>query len=281
MEILTVLKANIRRKKGSFIGIIVLMLIISMALTAFLSIWQNCTESIKNALEYVSAPDITVYIAGNNRSDELIEALEAHEFVDRVVQVEVSANYLAFDGEKDGNYFFLQSYDSTKLKRLKDDLSGYSDVADPPRKGEIYVTQGTLTRNHAKLGDVVEVYSDDSSNESVKMKIAGIVVEPVHGASVMGWKQAFVSKEDYEMLLGRSETSMYMLKIYKRSGCGLSDRSLRRQLNRDTSVIDKAMTSYADFIQTDNEQSAYLTGCRKSECQFLGLPVLYRLHCRL
>lgn len=243
MEILTVLKANIRRKKGSFIGIIVLMLIISMALTAFLSIKQNCTESIKNALEYAGAPDITVYISGNNRSDELIEALETHEFVDRVVQVEVSANYLAFDGEKDGNKFFLQSYDSTKLKRLKDDLSGYSDVTDNPQKGEIYVTQGTLTRNHAKLGDVVEVYSDYSSNESVKMKITGIIVEPVNGASVMGWKQAFVSEEDYEMLLGRSERSMYMLKIYKRSGCGLSDRSFRRQLNRDTSVIDKAIGS--------------------------------------
>ena len=50
MEIFTLLLANIRRKKGSFVSIMILMVIISLSLTAFLSIKESCFSSIDNAL---------------------------------------------------------------------------------------------------------------------------------------------------------------------------------------------------------------------------------------
>ena len=51
MEIFTLLSANIRRKKGSFTSIILLMLIISKAMTAFLSISKSTLASIENAMK--------------------------------------------------------------------------------------------------------------------------------------------------------------------------------------------------------------------------------------
>jgi len=50
MEILTLVKANIRHKKGAFFGIAILMTILSMSLTAILSVRENCTVSVENRL---------------------------------------------------------------------------------------------------------------------------------------------------------------------------------------------------------------------------------------
>ena len=51
MEIITLIKANICRKKGSFIGITLLMVIISMSLTAIISVQDNCRDGLKTAYE--------------------------------------------------------------------------------------------------------------------------------------------------------------------------------------------------------------------------------------
>ena len=53
MEIITLLKGNICGRKGSFISIMLLMVIISMALTTVLSVRDNCSKSYENALEQV------------------------------------------------------------------------------------------------------------------------------------------------------------------------------------------------------------------------------------
>ena len=56
MEVLTLLKANIRHKKGSFVSIIILMLIISLTFTAIISIKNNCENGIEDALD--STPNL-------------------------------------------------------------------------------------------------------------------------------------------------------------------------------------------------------------------------------
>lgn len=51
MEIFILLKANFRHKKGAFVSIILLMIIISMSLTVILSVQNNCNSSIENAMK--------------------------------------------------------------------------------------------------------------------------------------------------------------------------------------------------------------------------------------
>ncbi|MCH5296553.1 MAG: ABC transporter permease [Ruminococcus sp.] len=254
MGILTLLKANIRRKKGSFVSVIILMIIISLALTAVLSISESSKTSIANALEYADAPNITTYFSAENMSDELMTSLKSHKLVDRVESLTVANCFLEFNGKKDGNNCYVQKYDSSKFRRLKDDCSDYSNITDKPKKGEIFVTQGYLTRDDVKIGDTLKVYNDYSDKPVMELTIGGIVVEPTNGASTIGWKQAFVSDEDYKTLIDNSEKDYYLLKIYKTENCELNDRQFRRQLNVDTSVIDKAFGSMA------REESLYYTG---------------------
>ncbi|MBR1390744.1 MAG: ABC transporter permease [Lachnospiraceae bacterium] len=254
MEIITLLKANIRRRKGSFWGIAILMFIISMAFTAFLSMQKSCRESIDHALTYADAPNISVYTY--DMSEELMTTLKDHEMVERVEQVTVAETFFEYEGEKDGNSFFLQKYDSTKYRRLTDDCSGYSGLTEKPEKGGIFVSQGFLTRSGARLGDTLDIYTDyynAAEKPTVSLKITGIVTEPVNGCSLMGWKQGFVSDEDYEMLLEACGEECYIVKLYKATDCPLNDRKFRRQLNLDTGIIDKAMGSMT------REESLYYT----------------------
>ena len=241
MEILTILRANIRRKRGSFISIILLMIIISMAFTAFFSIKESCKTSIADALEYEDAPNITAYFLEKNINEKLMTDLEKHPLVERVEKIMVAGCSLEANGEKDGNTCYILPYDSSKIRRLTDDCSNYSGVTDKPKKGEIFVTQGYLTRENVNLGDTIKFYNDYYADKPVaELTIGGIVVEPINGASTMGWKQVFVSDEDFELLMSNEEQEQSILKIYKSDNCELNDRQFRRQLNIDTSVIDKA-----------------------------------------
>lgn len=244
MEIITILKANIRHKKGSFISIILMMTIISLALTSFLSIRESCKTSINEALAYADAPNITAYFYVKDIDEGLLSGLRSHNLVDRVEQVDTSSCYLEHNHKTNWNQCFVQRYDSSRIRRLREDAGGYSEKTDMPKKGEIFVTQGHMERDDFKIGDVLKVYNSYYAGEPVmELRVAGIVVEPVNGASVMGWKQAFVNDADFETLTEQAEEQTAILKIYKKKGCSLNDRQFRRQLNLDTSVIDRAQGS--------------------------------------
>jgi hypothetical protein len=78
MEILTLLKANIRHKRGSFVSIIILMMIICMSFTAIFSLRDNCINSIENALNKVNAGDLLLFVSNDALSDDLLDSVKNH-----------------------------------------------------------------------------------------------------------------------------------------------------------------------------------------------------------
>ena len=104
MEILTLLKANIRHKKGSFFSIIILMILISMSFTAIVSIQDNCNNTIENALNHVDAGNLVVFVKAQDLSEDLLDKVKAHELVEKVVVYPAVISDRAEIGEKtDGN----------------------------------------------------------------------------------------------------------------------------------------------------------------------------------
>lgn len=104
MEIITLLKANIRHKKGSFVSIILLMILISMSLTAILSVRDNCKSGLERELNQVNASNLSVYLAKQNMTDELMQSLMNHETVKKVTDTPAIVTQKAeINGQKDGN----------------------------------------------------------------------------------------------------------------------------------------------------------------------------------
>lgn len=257
MEILTLLKANIRHKKGSFVSIIILMIIISMSFTAILSVKDNCTNSIENALDSVNAGDLSVNISNHRLTDDLLESVQNHSSVKDVIVKECVLTLGAeFSDKSDANsWFMLKLTDEYKL--LNDDLTGYAEEAPALSKGEMYISQGLSTSLGCNIGDKIQVATLGGERE---FTIKGFVVEPVCGCMNMGWKQVFVSDEDFAELqqdainneTDEARTDFRILQIYK-ADSSVTDNEFQRQLNLDTGIIDNSIGSLL------RSQSVYYT----------------------
>ncbi|MCI2113410.1 MAG: ABC transporter permease [Ruminococcus sp.] len=259
MEILTLLKANIRHKKGSFISIILLMIIISMSLTTVLSVKDNCKTSIENALKQANAADLTVYISDRKLTDELMSDVQSHNLVKSVVDVPaIVIDKSEVNGKTNQNDCFLLRQPN-ELRMLNSNLTGYADETPGLSKGEIYVTQGVLTNMNCKIGDKIKLYTIGGE---YSLTIKGVVVEPVNGSSSIGWKQLFISDSDFMTIHNNAVEEVkddcitadyHILKIYKIDDCDFSSKEFKKQLNLDIGIIDNSMGSM------QNSQSLYYT----------------------
>ena len=88
MEIFTMLKANIRHKKGSFASIMILMAIISMALISILSVKDNIYGGITDAQERADVGNVICLIDKNKLSQSLLSDVKKHPLVKSVKMVE-------------------------------------------------------------------------------------------------------------------------------------------------------------------------------------------------
>ncbi len=248
MEILTLLKANIRHKKSAFISVVLLMIIISMSLTAILSVRNSSVASVENAYEQSRSGDIVAYISGNRITDGLLQSVENHEFVDGVKKYHAIAGdkYTVKDKTENNGYAIFKLRPGLKL--FNSGLNGYEEKIPPLSKGEIYVPQGILTNMECKVGDKITLYTIGGGYE---FTIKGIVVEPVCGAAVIGWKNIFISDEDFDKILTEGKAAetddtiadLYELHIFKSDNCTLSAGKFKRQLNLDTGICDNSNLS--------------------------------------
>lgn len=242
MEILTMLKANLRHKKGAFLSVAVLMLIICMSFTAFLSVKQNCASAVERALTSAEIPDLTVYYPNGCPSAELLGRLEEHPSVKSVTLVETVWAHSPRCGEqKDDNDVLLCAL--TENYRIQNEsLSGYAAQTPPLQAGDIYISQGLGSKLDCRVGDTLTVDTDAGPRP---FRVKGYAVEPQLGASVIGLKQGFISDEDFQTLWqasGEAENTARIVQI-RRADNGVAENAFRRQLELDTHFLDEALFS--------------------------------------
>lgn len=248
MEIFTILKANIRHRKGSFFSIVMLMIIIAMSLTAVLSLKENCLKSIEDSHEIAGTGDALVYILDRRFTEELKRSVENHEMVESVVddRAVITERAAAGENETDNHWMLMKVNDHIRV--FNENLTDYEDEILPPAKGEIYVPQGILTSLGCQVGDKLEI---ETIGGAYEFMIAGVVLEPMNGSAVIGYKQVFVSDEDFEQILSaviareteEKASDAHVLMIYKKEDCTLTDTQFRRQLNLDTGITDNGFGS--------------------------------------
>lgn len=256
MEILTLLKANIRHKKGSFFSIIILMLIVSMSFTAVFSLKDNCTNAIEESHEMYDLADLNLLMSNQVLTDDLLKSVEEHESVEKMVVKEAIYTDEAQFGEKENTnpWFFVKLSDEYRL--LNEDLSGYADEVPALKKGEKYVTQGLCTNLGCDIGDTLKITTVGGVEE---FTIKAFIVDPMCGSMNMGIKQIFVSDEDFarlqqdavNMSTPQQTTDFRIISVYKADE-NLSEGQFKHQLNKDTDIID-----YCFFSITKSQSFSY------------------------
>lgn len=251
MEIITLIKANIWRKKGSFIGITLLMVIISMSLTAVLSVWDNCREGLETAYEETDAANLLFSIKRQDLSDDILRSLQKHPLIERISMFDaIQSTEIRFGDNIEQNEWKLLKY-RKEFKIVNETLDGYQKNPVPAlKRGEIYITQGAVSRMECKIGDSLRFFI---LGREYSFRVKGIVVEPMFGGTTIGWKQVFISDEDFEKLCAdasadakgtEGKTALYyMVQLYKSADCTLTDGKFKRKVNLDTGIIDRASGS--------------------------------------
>lgn len=243
MEIITLLKANIRRKRGSFTSVVLLTLIIAMSVTTILGIKESAYKGVYESHEMMDTPDLWVEYYAYKLTDKMVEDVRNHPDVERIKTGGYLTGNKSVMGEEEytNSIMLMRCEKDTKL--LEDDLSAISKEALPLKKGEIYVPQGLLSNVSGEVGQKVTI---ETIGGNFEFTVKGVLLEPYLGAAVIGWKRYCISDEDYDEIeakIAKAETEERhgigkYIEVYKSDDCKLTLAKFRRQLNIDTGVID-------------------------------------------
>lgn len=261
----TLLLADIKSQKGSFIGILVLVFMITISLCAVLSIWENANTYEKDRINGIGFGDVSYWVTGitDDESGSLMNQIRA---LDEVEAVEVQdilcfteyAVYGQDTSEPDRvssisveGSFFLQEWGDERYDYpvYNQSLTGLEAQPEELQDGEIYVSPAFASLYHAEIGDVVEVGALAGNGGSC-YTIKGYFEDSVAGSALMGMKHALMTKEDMRKL--REETGTAQTKvfhIFANADESLSDSAragmLQRVLNEKTDL-----SQYNGFVYT-------------------------------
>lgn len=195
MELLALLRGELRHKKGSFIGIMIISFVVALCLAAIVSVNQNASSEIDNALDYVNAGDIAVWMNDEDYTKELIEKCESMKEVDHITTADsVVSSTFTLNKKKASSSVYLLGYGSklASPRVFNEDASAFVDKSSFSLGiDEIVLPLAMRDMYSCKKGDEVSIL--DASGKKITLKIAGFVEEPVCGAGFMGIKNAFVS----------------------------------------------------------------------------------------
>lgn len=258
MDILILWRANLRRKKGALLSIALLTMLTVSLMAAVLSVNDNFNRAADFAYNLSDCGDTAVFIRPDALTEELLAAVEAHELVGRVRLIDTLMADDARVGESvDGNAWFLMTLRDGILL-YNERLDGFEEQIPKLRAGEIYLPLGLRAKLKCGVGDTLTLQCLDGEH---RFRIKGFVQEPACGAENIGWKQVFISPEDFAEISALCEpfsengtAYMKFLMIYRAEDCALSDMKLQRQLNMDTGIIQRAKGALT------REQSRRYTG---------------------
>lgn len=244
MEILTLLKADIKRKKGTFLSIVFLMLIISAVMTSIFSVQDNYRNAVKDALYGEAACDAEIYIMEHDLNDGIREAIEGSELVGDVDYYDyLIAGSIKTGGTEETADVLTKMWKGISI--YNEALTGFEGGEVKIQDGEIYIPLGQKGRYHCETGDKFTVKFYDKAYE---FTLKGFVQEPMGGGANFYGVKFFISNGDYDSIL--KECSPFSgeanplegcaVCVNKAAGCDLTPTKFMRELG----IEIKSKTGY-------------------------------------
>ncbi len=238
MEDRIILRANIKRHRGTMAGIILLTAAVSFALAAVLTLWINSQMYIRSEIKRAGYGALTMWVSGvpeteaaeykkNSGIAMLSQEMEALPEVERVsVQTVIFADYEINGKESDseGQLIFYEagktSDQDTKIGKVKegnvqnpdagkaensryrfftDSLDGYQKNVPMILPGEVYVSPSMISVFDAKIGDSV-IFPMARGGKKKEFRIKGYYEDPFMGSSMIGMKGFLVCAEDVQAM---------------------------------------------------------------------------------
>lgn len=141
-----VLLSNVKKHKGSLIGIFLLMLFLSTAFGTVLTVWSNSNTYIIEQMQRSGFGDLTAWVSGVPDMSKLADYIESLEEVEAVeVQSVIFSNYTVYNQESDSEgQLIVYKPEEKRYRFFTQDLSDYKE--QPSKIGKktliVLVNQG-------------------------------------------------------------------------------------------------------------------------------------------
>lgn len=253
MKYVTLLKANIKAQKGSFIGIGALMFIITISLLAVLTIWKNATDYEEEQLAYIGYGDITCWLTWGADVKELTRQILEIEDVDKVEEqkaIYIGKYYVnGHEGVNGMAQLFTYGEEGYDFHIYNQSITGIEEDPEGLSEGEVYVSPAFCSLYDAQIGDefLVEIAGEE---DTASYTIKGFFEDPSAGSSMMGIKTILINRIDAQKLKERVEEAgqwdkamnASLLHIFRTKDSTLPLGKLQTQLGEHTDL-----TGYMEF----------------------------------
>lgn len=262
MEQKTLLKASLKRHKGSLAGIFLLIFLVSLSLATVLSVWNNSSRYVRGEMERLGFGGITAWVSGIPDAGPLSQEISSLDDVEQVgVQSLIFSNY-RIGGQESDSEGQLITYDPQEYpyKIFADDLSGYQEGAAEIAPGEAYVSPSLRSMFGVQVGDEISFPIARTGVEK-SLVVKGYFEDPFMGSSMIGMKGFLICAQDHDEIAQRiAEAGIdflarpgYMLHVFQRAGSAAGAAELNSRLNRETSL-----PAYAEFVHTQSAISGFM-----------------------
>lgn len=194
-------RAGIRKQKGSLIGIVLLVFLTVLSLSAVLSVWLNGNSYIQNELERAGYGQITAWVSDvpdmGNLTREIISLPEIGDVQPQeIIFSEYEGN--AVESDSEGQLIRWEPADQ-RYRFLNNDLTGRQEAPEEIRQGEVYISPSMVSIMNLRIGDII-TFRIARSGIDVELTVAGYYEDPFMGSSMIGMKGFLISETDFEQI---------------------------------------------------------------------------------
>lgn len=212
MEILKLVKANIKHKKGAFKSIAALMAIIVLSFTVTVSNNDNIDKALTEAHSLAKTPDITAFLSGEKTDYSIIDKIKENPDVTEAYGRDcIMPSKATLNGQETYQVAFIYP-DSHKLYRVfNENFTGYIENPEPLGEGDIYIPYCfKMLYSGVEIGSEIVFGSEENQ---YSFKVRGFVAEPNFGAAPIGTKRYFISEGDFRKIYENADEKTFFTVI--------------------------------------------------------------------
>lgn len=201
MEKWVLFRAGLKKKKGSLIGIGLLVFLTVLSLSAVLSIWLNGNSYIQNEMERAGYGQITAWVSDVLEPENLVREITSLPKIGDVQNQEIIfSDYEGNEVESDSEgQLILWTPDEPRYRFLNDHLTGWQKAPKEIRPGEVYISPSMVSIMDLRPGDTI-TFRIARSGMDVELTVAGYYEDPFMGSSMIGMKGFLISEEDFNQI---------------------------------------------------------------------------------
>lgn len=269
------LLADLKRQKGSIIGIFLIVFFAALSLAVAVTVFYNSGSFIEQEMERVGYGTLTAWVSGYADITELQTRIQEQDIVSHAeVQPLIFSGY-SINGMRSDNEGQLLSYESGQYDYhfFADSLDAYAEP-DEIRQGEIYLSPSMTENFSASIGDEIQFMLGRDGTKQI-FTVAGFFEDPFMGSSMIDMKSFLISREDYEETLqilnnvsdfNRIGRTGAMLHIYAEDLRAENMAELNRTLNSAANLgsysemVYSAENIHGFMLVLQNIETGFLTG---------------------